>query len=49
MSARYPCPMATTTPSVAEVCARAKEASRALATLDSQVKNAALEAMAQAL
>jgi glutamate-5-semialdehyde dehydrogenase len=41
--------MATTTPSVAEVCARAKEASRALATLDSQVKNAALEAMAQAL
>jgi glutamate-5-semialdehyde dehydrogenase len=41
--------MATTTPSVAQVCARAKEASRALATLDSQVKNSALEAMAQAL
>jgi glutamate-5-semialdehyde dehydrogenase len=41
--------MATTTPSVAQVCARAKEASRGLARLDSAVKNAALEAMADAL
>jgi glutamate-5-semialdehyde dehydrogenase len=41
--------MATTTPSVAEVCARAKEASRALARLDSATKDAALEAMADAL
>jgi glutamate-5-semialdehyde dehydrogenase len=41
--------MATTTPSVAQVCARAKEASRALARLDSATKNSALEAMAHAL
>jgi glutamate-5-semialdehyde dehydrogenase len=41
--------MATTTRSVAEVCAEAREASRALATLDSATRNAALEAMADAL
>ena len=41
--------MATTTPSVAQVCARAKEAARALARLDSATKDAALEAMATAL
>ena len=41
--------MATTAQSVAEVCARAKAASRELATLDTATKNAALEAMADAL
>src|SRR5215211_2236839 len=41
--------MATTAQSVAEVSARAKAASRELATLDTQTKNAALEAMADAL
>jgi glutamate-5-semialdehyde dehydrogenase len=41
--------MATTTPSVADVCARARRASRELARLDSATKNAALEAMARAL
>jgi glutamate-5-semialdehyde dehydrogenase len=41
--------MATTTPSVAQVCARAKEAAPALARLDSAAKDAALEAMAAAL
>ena len=41
--------MATTAPTVAEVCAQAKEASRTLATLDVATKNAALEAMARAL
>ena len=41
--------MATTAQSVAEVCARAKAASRELATLDTAAKNAALEAMADAL
>src|SRR5919112_1199690 len=41
--------MATTAQSVAEVCARAKAASRELATLDTATKNAALEAMAAAL
>ena len=41
--------MATTTPTVTEICARAKEASRELATLRSAVKDAALEAMATAL
>ena len=41
--------MATTAPTVAEVCAQAKEASRTLATLEIAVKDAALEAMAQAL
>jgi glutamate-5-semialdehyde dehydrogenase len=42
--------MATTTsPSVAETCALAKEASRTLATLSSGVKDAALEAVAAAL
>ena len=41
--------MATTTPSVAAICAQAKEASRPLARLDTGAKNAALEAMAGAL
>jgi glutamate-5-semialdehyde dehydrogenase len=41
--------MATTAQSVAEVCAQAKAASRELAGLDSTTKNAALEAMADAL
>jgi glutamate-5-semialdehyde dehydrogenase len=41
--------MATTAQSVAEVCARAKAASRDLARLDTATKNAALEAMAEAL
>jgi glutamate-5-semialdehyde dehydrogenase len=41
--------MATTAQSVAEVCARAKAASRDLAMLDTATKNAALEAMADAL
>ncbi len=41
--------MATTTTSVAEICAAAKRASRVLATLDSGVKDAALEAIAVAL
>jgi glutamate-5-semialdehyde dehydrogenase len=41
--------MATTTASVAEICAAAKRASRVLATLDSATKNAALEAIAAAL
>src|SRR4051812_23051112 len=41
--------MATTAQSVAEVCARAKAASRELAQLDTATKNAALEAMADAL
>jgi glutamate-5-semialdehyde dehydrogenase len=41
--------MATTAQSVAELCAQAKVASRELATLDTATKNAALEAMADAL
>ncbi len=41
--------MATTTTSVAETCAAAKRASRVLATLGSDVKDAALEAIAGAL
>ena len=41
--------MATTAQPVAEICAQAKRASRELATLDSATKNAALEAMAEAL
>ena len=41
--------MATATESVAEICAAAKRASRTLATLGSDVKNAALEAIADAL
>src|SRR5437588_2783398 len=42
--------MATTTASsVSEVCAAAKEASRMLATLGSEVKDAALEAIAAAI
>src|SRR5688572_14298854 len=47
--ARYPVCMATTAQSVAEVCAQAKAASRELAALDTATKNAALEAMADAL
>src|SRR5258708_31736309 len=41
--------MATTALSVADTCAAAKRAARVLATLDSGVKNAALEAIAAAL
>jgi glutamate-5-semialdehyde dehydrogenase len=41
--------MATTTPSVAEVCAQAKRASLTLARLDSGTRNAALEAIADSL
>jgi glutamate-5-semialdehyde dehydrogenase len=41
--------MATTAQSVAEVCAQAKAAARELALLDTATKNAALEAMADAL
>ncbi len=41
--------MATTTTSVAELCAGAQRASRVLATLSSRVKDAALEAIAAAV
>src|SRR3954466_2286497 len=41
--------MATTTASVAEICAAAKDASRVLKRLDTETKNAALYAMADAL
>ena len=41
--------MATTAQPVAEVCAQAKRAARELAALDTATKNAALEAMAEAL
>jgi glutamate-5-semialdehyde dehydrogenase len=41
--------MATTALSVAEVCAAAKDASRVLKRLDTETKNAALHAMADAL
>jgi len=41
--------MATTAQSVAEVCAQARRAARELALLDTATKNAALEAMADAL
>jgi glutamate-5-semialdehyde dehydrogenase len=41
--------MATAVTSVAETCRAAKRAARALARLDTQVKNAALEAIADAL
>jgi glutamate-5-semialdehyde dehydrogenase len=41
--------MATTTQSVAEVCAAARSAARGLARLDTETKNAALVAMADAL
>ncbi len=41
--------MATTVLSVAEICASAKRAARLLATLDSDTKHAALEAIAAAL
>jgi glutamate-5-semialdehyde dehydrogenase len=41
--------VATTTASVAEICAAAKRASRELARLDTRTKNAAIEAMAGAI
>ena len=41
--------MATTAQSAADVCAQAQRASRELATLDTATKDAALEAMAEAL
>jgi glutamate-5-semialdehyde dehydrogenase len=41
--------MATLATPVAEVCARARRASRSLATIDTELKNAALEAIARAL
>ena len=41
--------MATATATVTEICAAAKRASRTLATLGSDIKNAALEAIADAL
>jgi glutamate-5-semialdehyde dehydrogenase len=41
--------VATTAASVAEICARAKRASRELARLDTSTKNAAIAAMADAL
>jgi glutamate-5-semialdehyde dehydrogenase len=41
--------MATTTASVGEICAAAKRSARALATLGSDVKNGALDAIAAAL
>jgi glutamate-5-semialdehyde dehydrogenase len=41
--------MATTAASVSDICARAKAASRRLATLDTETKNRALNAMADAL
>jgi glutamate-5-semialdehyde dehydrogenase len=41
--------MATTAQSVAEICAGARRASRALVRLDTETKNAALHAMADAL
>ncbi len=41
--------MAATVPSVAEICAEARAASRALARLDTATKDAALEAMASGL
>ena len=41
--------MATTVASVAEICASAKQASRILATLGAGVKDASLEAIADAL
>src|SRR5918993_3168821 len=41
--------MAISTSSVAEVCAAAKSASRVLKRLDTETKNAALHAMADAL
>ena len=42
-------PMATTAQSVAEICAQARRAALELATLSTATKNAALEAMADAL
>src|SRR5919106_200839 len=46
---RYPVCMSIAAQSVAQLCAQAKAASRELATLDTATKNAALEAMADAL
>ena len=45
----YPCPMAVTTTTVAETCAAAKRAARALASASTAAKNAALEATARLL
>ena len=45
----YPCPMAITTPSVGDVCAAAKRASRALAATDSATRDRALHAIADEL
>src|ERR671938_404528 len=42
-------PMATTAASVSDICTQAKAASRTLATLDTETKNRALEAIATAL
>jgi glutamate-5-semialdehyde dehydrogenase len=47
--ALYPWHVATTTQTVAQTCAAAKEAARELASLDTATKNAALYAMADAL
>ena len=41
--------MATTASAVAEICARARDAARALATIDGATRNAALEAIADAV
>ena len=41
--------MATTAASVSDICAQAKAASRKLAALDTETKNRALEALADAL
>jgi glutamate-5-semialdehyde dehydrogenase len=45
----YPLPMATLASSVSEICLRARRAGRALATLDTAAKDAALSAIADAL
>jgi len=49
LGGRYPVAMATTTTSVAESCAAAKKAVRALASAPTATKNAALEATARLL
>jgi glutamate-5-semialdehyde dehydrogenase len=46
---RYPYTMATRTETVQEICATAKRAARRMATLDTQTKDEALEAIAAAL
>ena len=45
----YPCRMATTASAVPDICARARTAARALATIDGGIRNAALEAIADAV